>query len=246
QPNREHLQKYIGAVEARLRVKTLEYLSDTATLPLVAETETYRVYAVRWPIFDDVYGEGLFLQPTGEVQARVIAIPDADQTPEMLVGLAPGIPAESQFARRLAEQGCQVIVPVLIDRDDTWSGIPLLHRFTNQPHREWSYRQAYEMGRHIIGYEEQKVVAAVDWVVEYSEAPKVDGPPKAREGRAGAAPGKLMTPDFSSVESEVKRARAFFGQTLSFPLAFVHGDNGKTVGPGSDGALSTVLRALGI
>src|SRR5437016_10951304 len=77
QPNREHLQKYIGAVEAPLRVKTLEYLSDTATLPLVAETETYRVYAVRWPLFDDVYGEGLFLQPTGEVQARVIAIPDA-------------------------------------------------------------------------------------------------------------------------------------------------------------------------
>ena len=111
QPNREHLQKYIGAVEPRLRVKTLEYLGDTATLPLVAEAEAYRIYAVRWPIFDDVHGEGLFLQPTGEVQARVIAIPDADQTPEMLVGLAPGVPAESQFARRLAENGCQVIVP---------------------------------------------------------------------------------------------------------------------------------------
>src|SRR5881628_3169026 len=46
QPNREHLQKYIGAVEPRQRVKTLDYVSDTATLPLVAETEAYRVYAV--------------------------------------------------------------------------------------------------------------------------------------------------------------------------------------------------------
>src|ERR1051325_4963512 len=50
QPNRDHLQKQIGAVEARLRVQTLEYVSDTATLPLVAETEAYRVYAVRWPV----------------------------------------------------------------------------------------------------------------------------------------------------------------------------------------------------
>ena len=34
---------------------------------------------------------------------------------------------------------------------------------TDQPHREWIYRQAYQMGRHIIGYEVQKVLAAVDW-----------------------------------------------------------------------------------
>ena len=331
QPNREHLQKYIGAVEARLRVKTLEYLSDTATLPLVAETETYRVYAVRWPIFDDVYGEGLFLQPTGEVQARVIAIPDADQTPEMLVGLAPGIPAESQFARRLAENGCQVIVPVLISRDDTGSGNPLLQRFTNQPHREWIYRQAYEMGRHIIGYEVQKIAGAVDWfaeqetstprsrpqppkfgvmgygeggliafyaaaldtridavlvsgyfgprerlweepiyrnvfglqqefgdaevaslvgprhlIVEYSEVPQVDGPPKPREGHSGAAPGRLVTPDFGSVETEANRARAFFPTSAPLPLELVRSDNGKKVGPGSEGALTAFLKSLGV
>jgi len=34
---------------------------------------------------------------------------------------------------------------------------------TDQPHREWIYRQAFHMGRHIIGYEVQKVLAAVDW-----------------------------------------------------------------------------------
>ena len=34
---------------------------------------------------------------------------------------------------------------------------------TNMPHREWLYRQAYEMGRHLIGYEIQKVLALVDW-----------------------------------------------------------------------------------
>jgi dienelactone hydrolase len=33
----------------------------------------------------------------------------------------------------------------------------------NQPHREWIYRPAFELGRHIIGYELQKILALVDW-----------------------------------------------------------------------------------
>src|SRR5262249_21884477 len=150
--------------------------------------------------------------------------------------------------------------------------------FTNQPHREWIYRQSYEMGRHIIGYEVSKIQAAVDWfdheaqssgnkthglktgvagygeggllafytaaldsrieatlvsdyfdprqhiweepiyrnvfgllhefgdaeiaslvaarslIVEHSTVPKVEGPPKPRDGRSGAAPGRLKTP----------------------------------------------------
>ncbi|TMP98686.1 MAG: hypothetical protein E6L09_11285 [Verrucomicrobia bacterium] len=332
QPNREYLHKAIGAVDPRLRVNALAYIGSTGALPVVTETDLYRVYSVRWPVFEDVSGEGLFLQPKGEVVARVVALPDADQTPEMLVGLAPGIAPGSQFARRLAENGCQVIVPVLIDRDDTWSGNSRLRRFTNQPHREWVYRQAYEMGRHIIGYEAQKVAAAVDWfveqdvalprqkpkplgrigvagygeggliafysaaldtridaalvsgyfgprervweepiyrnvfglleefgdaeiasliaprslVVEYSETPAVDGPPKAREGRSGAAPGKISTPDFHSVAAEINRAKACFPAPFSFPLEFVHGNQESALGPGSDRALSAFLQSLGV
>ncbi len=34
---------------------------------------------------------------------------------------------------------------------------------TNIPHREWIYRPAFELGRHVIGYEVQKVLAVVDW-----------------------------------------------------------------------------------
>ena len=112
--------------------------------------------------FDGLEGEGLLLQPEGKPVARVVAIPDADWTPEMLAGLAAGIPPEAQFARRLVENGCQVMIPVLINREDTFSGIPGIS-MTNEPHREWIYRMAYEVGRHIIGFEVQKVLAAVDW-----------------------------------------------------------------------------------
>ena len=51
---------------------------------------------------------------------------------------------------------------MLINRDDTFSGVPGIP-MTNLTHREWIYRMAFEAGRHIIGYEVQKVLAAVDW-----------------------------------------------------------------------------------
>ena len=31
------------------------------------------------------------------------------------------------------------------------------------PHREWIYRMGFPVGRHPLGYEVQKVLAAVDW-----------------------------------------------------------------------------------
>jgi dienelactone hydrolase len=82
----------------------------------------------------------------------------------MIAGLQPGLELSSQLAQRLALAGCRVLVPVLIDREDTWSGLEGFH-YTNQPHREFLYRMAYEMGRHLIGYEVQEVLSAVDWFV---------------------------------------------------------------------------------
>ena len=81
---------------------------------------------------------------------------DAPESPEP-IGRPPfhGVPPESQFARRLAESGCRVIVPALIDRGTT------IRKLSN---REYLYRPAFELGRHLIGYEVQKVLAAVDWL----------------------------------------------------------------------------------
>jgi len=163
QTNRARLGKIIGATDERLPVTALDFVSSTASPALVAETDAFTAKGVRWPVFDGVYGEGLFLEPKGPAVACIVAIPDADQTPEMLAGLAPGLAPERQFARRLAENGAAVILPVLVNREDTWSSKPQMKRLTNLPHREWIYRQAYPLGRHIIGYEVQKVLAAVDF-----------------------------------------------------------------------------------
>lgn len=163
-PNREHFRRIIGAVDPRLPVHSLELEATTARPALVSEGPGYKIYAVRWPVFEGVDGEGLLLKPEHPV-AHIVAIPDADWSPEMLAGLAPGVDPQAQIARRLAEAGCEVLVPVLIDRKDNWSVIPGMG-MTNQPHREWIYRMAFEVGRHIIGYEVQKVLAGVDWFTQ--------------------------------------------------------------------------------
>jgi dienelactone hydrolase len=62
-------------------------------------------------------------------------------------------------ARRLAESGFRVFVPALIDR--TVMARNGRAKLTN---REFIYRSAFELGRHLIGYEVQKVLALVDFL----------------------------------------------------------------------------------
>ncbi|MBM4050271.1 MAG: hypothetical protein FJ279_34685, partial [Planctomycetes bacterium] len=174
-PNRQRFLKRIGVVDAREKVRMELVAGFPSDEPgLVGKGRGFKILAVRWNALRGVEGEGLLLEPARKPVADVIALPDADWTPEMLVGLPAhgraearpgkdGVPSEAQFARRLAENGCRVLVPMLIDRQQTYSGTPGI-RMTNQPHREFIYRAAFEMGRHLIGYEVQKVLAAVDWL----------------------------------------------------------------------------------
>ncbi len=195
-PNRDSFLKIIGVVDSRLPV-SIERFGDDNNPALVAENDTFRVYQVRWPVLDGVHGEGLLLEPTGKVLGHVIALPDADQTPEQIVGLRPGVAAEAQFARRLAANGFRVLVPTLVSRGLDFSGNPRI-AMTNQSHREWIYRQAYQMGRHVIGYEVQKVLAAVDWIKKQA--------PGSRIGVAGYGEGGLIAFSAAAVDRRIDAA----------------------------------------
>ena len=161
-PNRDRLKAILGVVDGRLPIESLELNATTARPSKIAEADGYDIHEVRWEALPGVFGEGLLLQPHAFPLARVVAIPDALWAPEMLAGIEDGVPAKAQFARRLAETGCQVIVPTLIDRTPRWTGLPGVLR-TNLPHREFLYRMSYELGRHLIGYEIQKILSAVDF-----------------------------------------------------------------------------------
>jgi dienelactone hydrolase len=157
--NRERLREIIGAVDRRA-TPALERFGDDENPALVTETPRYRVFQVRWPVLDGLSAEGLLVQPsTGAPTAHLVVVPDANQTPEQILGLAPGLAADRQYARRLAESGAELVIPVLVQRERIPD--PQLKQ-SDQTFREWIYRQAFHMGRHPIGYEVQKVLAAVD------------------------------------------------------------------------------------
>ncbi|HLY12200.1 MAG TPA: PVC-type heme-binding CxxCH protein [Planctomycetota bacterium] len=165
-PNRERFRRMLGIVDERSADGVPEFplpATEPGLGSSLASSEGFQARVIRWPVFRGVEGEGLFLIPKAADGPLAIVIPDADQTPEMLAGITKGLPEEQQTARRLAERGCWVLIPTIIDRDDTYS-VSAAGKATNQPHREFVYRPAFEMGRTIIGYEIQKVSAFIDYV----------------------------------------------------------------------------------
>ena len=129
-------------------------------LPAVLEqNDQFSITRVAWPVLEGVTGEGLLLEPQGRVSAAIVLVPDADQPPEQLAGLVAEQGHEHRLARQLAASGVRVVIPTLINCDEVSPSSPL-----GQSNREWIYRQAFHMGRHVIGYELDKIHAAVDWL----------------------------------------------------------------------------------
>ncbi|MGC8641876.1 MAG: dienelactone hydrolase family protein [Isosphaeraceae bacterium] len=182
-PNRKRLAHILGVRDQRVPQPQLESVRNMSEVhqPLLSGKST--ATAIRWPAFGDVHGEGLILlslYPTWRVDA-VIVIPDADQTPEQLAGLVPGVPRESQVAQRLAESGCMVYIPMLIDRK-----VEPRNGRAKLTSREFVHRSAFELGRHLIGYEVQKVLALVD---EISKSKPTSLASQARIGIFGYGEG---------------------------------------------------------
>ncbi|HEV8292078.1 MAG TPA: dienelactone hydrolase family protein, partial [Tepidisphaeraceae bacterium] len=192
EPNRQRLAHILGVRDQRVKFDSPELVAALNRPALLLETERYSVYAIRWPAVRDVWGEGLLLTPkNGKPVASVVAIPDARQSPEQIAGVIAGTSPRSQFARRLAESGCRVIVPVLIDRK-----VEARNGRAKLSSREFLYRPSFELGRHLIGYEIQKILAAVDWLSK--EDPNV--------GVIGYAEGGMLALYSAALDPRIKSA----------------------------------------
>jgi cephalosporin-C deacetylase-like acetyl esterase len=278
EPNRKRLAEVIGVRDERVPFSDRQLVVESWI-----HSDLPNRGIGRYPLFEGVDAEFYLVDPRTLGSPAVILIPDADWAPEQMTGEIDGLPAQVQLARRLAEAGIATSTLRTICRSAEFSGRADI-RFTNQPHREYLYRPAFELGRHIIGYEVQKILRAVDavepdkpvvvwgigeggllalyaaaidpridvcvvsgyfqeredvwkepiyrnvWrlldefgdaniagllaprrlIIEACAAPEVDAPPAPSAGRAGAAPGAIVTPAFNSVEREFTRARAIY------------------------------------
>jgi len=153
EPNRRRLARLLGVDKTERPERGRFEYTDWSLKPR-AEAEGYEARQVRWRAFGDVHGVGLLLEPKGEVVANVIAIPDADQSPEDIAGITLRGTWKNAFASELAKLGCRVLVPTLISRQD--------HSNWKMPNREWLHRPSYMLGRTLAGDETQKILAAVD------------------------------------------------------------------------------------
>lgn len=190
-PNRKRLAHRLGVRDKRVKNSEPRLLATVSKSAQVGRGKSYEVFVISWPAFGDITGRGLMLSPLEqEPVATIVAIPDCNVLPEQLVGLVPGVPPESQYARRLAENGCRVIVPLLINRQP---------RMSNLTNREWLYRGAFEIGRGLIGYEVQKVLALVDWAHrQQPDAPNI--------GVIGWGEGALVTLYAAALDPRIEAA----------------------------------------
>lgn len=167
EPKRARLAKMIGADEKRLSVPPFRKIYvDDSMLDIAAKSSSFVAKHDRLPVLGHLrsdwndqpalFVETLSLIPNQPKAEYVIIIPDCDQTPEQYAGLAPGLDEEEQIARRLAEQGFIVCMPSLVSRSRE------KRRNADLTNREYLYRSAFVLGKHLIGYEVQQVLTLVN------------------------------------------------------------------------------------
>lgn len=199
-PQRDALAKMLGiGRDPRPAHPAFEYHGAHRDGPL-ASAPGLTVRAVRWSAFGDVHGEGLLIEPEGAaIGADIVAIPDAGQTPEAVAGITgdeamPG----SAYALRLAQAGCRVLVPALIGRETNAHGLTS---------REWLHRPAFVLGRHLLGFEVQKVLTGAECLrASQGAAPR-------RIGVAGWGEGGLLALYASALDPRIDAAcvSGYFG-----------------------------------
>jgi len=185
---RDELRQLLGIVDKRESGLIEEV--RIAGVGSAEDHNTPTAIHVRWPVLPGVHGEGVLFRPAGTPRGVILILPDADEIPE-----------RAPHAAELTAQGWLVLAPTLVDRRDNWSGSEVLQRMTNQPHREWIYRQAFELGRTLIGYEAEKVFAAID-------ALRAPGSPYATAaehlGVAGRGEGGLVALVSAAVDPRIQ------------------------------------------
>jgi len=172
--NRQHLARMLGVRDARVSFEAPEPAATLVRTAVLGETETHTLMEIRWPVVGDFQAEGLLLEPKRKpVVLNIVHIPHGGVTPEQVLGLAQGgSAAAAGFAA--PGPGCRMVLPAVVSRakQKYLSEIPNPYygkQYAAMPggkvmtSREFVYRPAYTMGRHIIGYEVQEVLALVDW-----------------------------------------------------------------------------------
>jgi len=154
--NRKELARILGVVDPRVEFEAPEKIDNLNRSAIVFDTANNTVFAIRWPVFGDYVAEGLLIVSKTTTPSRIdIRIPDAGEVPEdhiTIPCLFPNNPALT-------------LIPTTVSRSLNEFSAPYPNsRTAVLTNREYLYRTSFQMGRHLIGYEIQQVLALVDWL----------------------------------------------------------------------------------
>ncbi len=190
-PDPFRLRRLIGAVDPRVEPVAMEPVGSTDRSPVLAATESFEAFAVRWPALEGVHGEGIYLRQLSTPRHLVIFLPGPGRLPEHC-------PEMFEFAAA----GADVLVPVQLRRDAPPPPAPGGWA-KHMSEREWIRRMGFPLGRHPLGFEVQKVIAAVDWWKQrHREAPVF---------AVGASDGAWVAQFAAILEPRIARVEALDG-----------------------------------
>jgi hypothetical protein len=107
------------------------------------------------------------------------------------------------------------------------------------------YRNVFSLLRDFGDAEIAALVAPRRLVIEASRHPEIAGPPPVRDGRSGAAPGRIASPRFAAVHAEWEEACRLWSQVApAEPSPVLVGDGGCE--PWSRACLQELAAGLGL
>ncbi len=160
---RQDLRRRIGAIDPRVPASAFIVQGTLEGGRAIAESAMVDLFEVRWPVFPGVDAEGIYWKPKAKPRFAAILLPDPSEPLESFLDRDKPSFATAIY---LAQQGGIVLVPQVIDRHrEARNGRAQL---TDQ---EYLYRSAFELGRHILGYQVQEAMAAIDLLKK--EAPSL-------------------------------------------------------------------------
>ena len=195
EPNRKRLAHILGIRDVRRQFfVSVPEIYSWAGLPRdPAEHEQVRVQAVRWHAFGDAKARGVLITPKGrEPIADLILVRDITNAEDLLFNHKSS--SRTAYARHLAASGCRVLILQLTPR------IPADKKRAKINQRELLYRSAFELGRGLIGYEVQKILAAVDWLDQERRMAKQ---PSRKIGVAGWGDGGMLALYAAAVDTRI-------------------------------------------
>ena len=158
---RKELSHILGIREGRTEFDSPQIRATLAVGPIAMETDTWRMIRVEWDVFADYSAKGMVIEPkSGKVEKVVIALAHEGMCSKAYFLSLPELQKEAASGKT------RIILPSFLNRE--------VVKFKNMrmPRREIIYRQAYMLGRHLIGSEIETVRAAIDWVKKDSISSK--------------------------------------------------------------------------